>query len=74
MASPIKRYTKPCRHRHLSGRDCKQRVGREPLTGQFPDPAYCAFHAGNGCSDCVAMARAFPTPSGRLLIQEDNSK
>ena len=55
---PKHKYTKPCKHRHLSGRDCKQRVGRQVLTGTFPDPVLCELHRVP-CAECRTMASAF---------------
>jgi hypothetical protein len=61
----LRRYTKPCKHVHYSGRRCMERVSKL-LTGLYPDPVLCLQHRMQ-CSECEAMARALPLPNGQLL-------
>lgn len=58
---PTFKYTRRCRHEHVSGRRCGARVGRDA----FGDiPLFCGFHKGNECAECKAMMAAFTPPKG----------
>jgi hypothetical protein len=46
----LRRYTKPCKHVHYSGRRCMERVSKL-LTGLYPDPVLCLQHRMQ-CSEC----------------------
>lgn len=54
--------SRPCRHKHLSGRRCAQRL-RKPylVNGQTGEVAWiCVLHRNGECDECDAMLRAFP--------------
>lgn len=55
-----------CKHVHVSGRRCSQRVNRstpDKLCGLHPmmdiDPSHMTC-----CQECQSMMQAFPTPKG----------
>ncbi len=52
------RYGKPCKHAHVSGRRCAERVS----TGT--DPSLCVLHKRGACTECDSMKAAFTPPKG----------
>lgn len=48
--------TNPCKHVHVSGRKCGQRVPKKDLLGK--KVLFCELHKGE-CSECRSMMRAF---------------
>lgn len=49
--------TKPCKHVHVSGRRCAQRVQNKRIV------EVCGIHK-EGCSECRSMMDAFQPPNG----------
>ena len=46
----------PCKHIHVSGRACGQRVSRSVLL--------CGLHKHGICSECHGMLEAYQPPNG----------
>ena len=51
---PLWKYTVRCKHVHLSGRRCAQRIPKKSASKMN-----CGIHKAGPCDECVSMAVAF---------------
>lgn len=51
---PLWKYTVRCKHVHLSGRRCAERIPKKTSATRV----FCGLHKAV-CKDCVSMATAF---------------
>lgn len=51
---PLWKYTVRCKHVHLSGRRCANRIPKKSASKMN-----CGIHRESPCLECVSMAEAF---------------
>lgn len=58
VAKILRGRSKPCKHIHVSGRRCSQRVKKDPRV------SFCSLHQDPVCRECASMLGAFSPPRG----------